>query len=194
MTGFPRPDPFKEDSMAQEVAIPGAEKPAKIRSPWAPALLPFITLGIYFFFWWYYINREMADFGKSEGRTDELGDSPGKSLLAVTLGALIIVPAIISIINTFKRAQAAQRLTGQEPLNGWIGLILYIVLSPAFNAYLQSGLNNAWRQVAQGSAPAQMDAAPAQPPPPAAEPPPPAPPMQQPTEPTEPTTPPETEN
>ena len=134
--------------MAQELQIPGAGTTAKIRSVWAPALLPFVTLGIYLFFWWYYINREMADYGKAKGST-ELGDSPGKSVLAITLGALIIVPAIISTINTFKRVQAAQKLAGVEPLNGWIGLVLYIVLSPAFYAYMQSGLNTVWRTVAQ---------------------------------------------
>jgi hypothetical protein len=136
--------------VAQEVPIPGAEKPAKIRSPFAPALLPFITLLIYLFCWWYFINREMADYGKAKG-SDELGDSPGKSVLAITLGAFVIVPAILSTINTFKRVQTAQRLAGQEPLNGWIGLILYVVLSPAFYAYLQSGLNNVWRTLAQES-------------------------------------------
>jgi hypothetical protein len=136
--------------VAQEVPIPGSEKPAKIRSPFAPALLPFITLLIYLFCWWYFINREMADYGKAKG-SDELGDSPGKSVLAITLGAFVIVPAILSTINTFKRVQTAQRLAGQEPLNGWIGLILYVVLSPAFYAYLQSGLNNVWRTLAQES-------------------------------------------
>ncbi len=136
--------------MAQEVQIPGAGTTAKIRSVWAPALLPFVTFAIYLFFWWYYINREMADYGKAKG-SNELGDSPGKSVLAITLGALIIVPAIISTINTFKRVQAAQRLAGvePEPLNGWIGLALYVVLSPAFYAYMQSGLNNVWRTAAQ---------------------------------------------
>ena len=137
--------------MGQVVPIPGAEKPAKIRSIFAPALLPFVTLGIYFFFWWYYINREMADYGKAK-RSDELGDSPGMSVLAITLGALIIVPAVLSTINTFKRVQAAQRLAGQEQLNGWIGLILYIVIGPAFYAYLQSGLNNVWAAQARGTA------------------------------------------
>jgi hypothetical protein len=136
--------------MAQQVPIPGAEKPSKIRSPFAPALLPFITLLIYLFCWWYFINREMADLGKAKG-TSELGDSAGKSVLAITLGALIIVPAIWSTVTTFQRVQKAQRLMGQEPLNGWIGLILYIVLSPAFYAYMQSGLNNVWRALAQPS-------------------------------------------
>ncbi len=129
--------------MGQLVPIPGAERPAKIRSILTPALLPFVTFGIYLFFWWYYINREMADYGKAK-RSDALGDSPGTSVLAVTLGALIIVPAILSTINTFKRVQAAQRLAGQEPINGWIGLILFLVIWPAFYAYMQSGLNNVW--------------------------------------------------
>src|SRR3979409_1515121 len=130
--------------MAQQVPIAGAGSSAKIRSPFAPALLPYITLFIYLFFWWYFINREMADYGRAKG-TKELGDSPGKSVLAITLGALIVVPAIWSPVTTFQRVQAAQRLAGVEPLNGWIGLILYLVISPAFYAYMQSGLNNVWR-------------------------------------------------
>ena len=131
--------------MAQEVRIPGSEGTAKIRSLWAVALLPIVTIGIYFFFWWYFIHRELRDYGRAKG-TDELGDSPGKSLLAVTLGALIIVPALISFYRGFKRVQAAQRLAGSDPINGWIGLILFIVISPAFYAYMQSGLNAVWQK------------------------------------------------
>lgn len=140
--------------MAQDVQIPGAGTTAKIRSPWAPALLPIITVLIYLFFWWYYINRELADFGQAKGDS-ELGDSPGKSVLAITLGSLLIVPAIWSTVTTFKRVQAAQKLGGVEPLNGWIGLILYIVITPAFYGYMQSGLNTLWRTVAQ-AAPQQL--------------------------------------
>ena len=53
-------------------------------------------------------------------------------------------------MTTFKRVQAAQRLTGQTPINGWLGLVLYIVLSPALYAYMQSGLNSAWKAQASG--------------------------------------------
>jgi Domain of unknown function (DUF4234) len=134
--------------VAQEVPIAGAGTSAKIRSPFAPALLPFPTFGIYLVFWWYFINRELRDYGKAKG-TDELGTSPGKSVLAITLGALIVVPAILSLINTFKRVQRAQQLAGVEVLNGWIGLVLYLVLSPAFFAYMQSGLNNVWKAQAR---------------------------------------------
>jgi uncharacterized membrane protein len=135
--------------MAEEVLIPGSSAKAKIRSPWAPALLPFVTLGIYAIFWYYFINREMADLGRAKG-TDELGDSPGKSVLAVTLGALIIVPAVISIVHTAQRIQSAQRLSGVEPqLNGWLALVLALVISPAFYAYEQSEQNKVWRATGQ---------------------------------------------
>jgi Domain of unknown function (DUF4234) len=131
--------------MAREIRIPGSEGTAKIRSLWAVALLPLITFLIYFFCWWYFIHRELRDLGRARN-TDELGDSPGTSLLAVTLGALIVVPALVSYYRGFKRVQAAQRLAGLDPINGWIGLILFIVLTPAMWAYMQSGLNSVWEQ------------------------------------------------
>ena len=131
--------------MAQEVQIAGTDARAKIRSPWAPALLPFITLGIYSLVWYYKINREMRDLGRAKGTT-ELGDSPGTSLLAVTLGALIIVPAVISLINTGKRIQAAQRLSGVNPqLNGWLAIVMGILITPVLYAYEQSELNKVWQ-------------------------------------------------
>jgi hypothetical protein len=132
--------------MAEEVAIPDVDYRPKIRSPWAVALLPFVTFGIYHLVWYYKINKEMASLGRARGKSDELGDNPGKSLLAVTLGALVIVPAIISFVHTFQRIQATQRLlNGGEVINGWIGLILYLVVSPATAAYMQSGLNSSWQ-------------------------------------------------
>jgi len=135
--------------MAEVVQIQGANSTAKIRNVVAVAILSFITLGVYVIFWWYYINREMADYGRALG-TAELGDNPGKSTLALFPGALIIVPAIWTTVTTFKRVQAAQRLSGQAPLNGWLGLVIYVVISPVMYAYMQSGLNSVWRaQTAQ---------------------------------------------
>src|SRR4051795_2003759 len=131
--------------MAEEVQIAGTPATAKIRSPWGPALLPIITLGIYAIFWYYFINREMRDLGRAHN-TDELGESPGMSVLAVTLGALIIVPAIISVLHTFRRLQAAQRLTGVAPqANGWLALVMALLISPVFYAYEQVELNKVWR-------------------------------------------------
>ena len=139
--------------MAQEVAIPNANsnaKVCKVVGVGALSLIPF-----YMWIWWYRANRELADLGKTRG-TDELGTSPGKSLLAVTLGSIIIVPAVMTYFSTHKRIVAAQKLAGQTPINGWISLILYSVFSPAWMGYMQSGLNTVWTNVAaigDGSAP-----------------------------------------
>ncbi|TMK72987.1 MAG: DUF4234 domain-containing protein, partial [Actinobacteria bacterium] len=119
--------------MAAEVQIADTGSMAKTRDPLGVALLTLVTLGVYFFVWYYKVNREMSELGRARG-TDELGDNPGNSLLAVTLGALIIVPAIVSMYNTFLRTQAAARLTGTEPLNGWIALAFYLFLGIGFPA------------------------------------------------------------
>ena len=121
---------------------PGAN--AKIRNPIWVAVFAIITLGIYLIFLQYFINREMADYGRARG-TNDLGTSPGLSTLALFPGALIVVPAIWTTVTTFQRVQAAQRLTGETPINGWLGLVLFLVFSPAFYGYQQSGVNSAWR-------------------------------------------------
>ena len=135
--------------MAQELQIAGAGSTAKVRNPIAVAVFVVITLAIYLVFWWYFINRELADLGRAKG-TSELGDSPGKSTLALFPGALLIVPAIWTTVTTFQRIQEAQRLNGQTPINGWLGLVLYLVISPVLYAYMQSGLNSAWKAQAGG--------------------------------------------
>lgn len=139
--------------MAEVIQIPGADSTAKIRNVVAVAILSVITLGIYVIFWWYYVNREMADYGRTLG-TDELGDNPAKSTLALFPGALIIVPAIWTTVTTFRRVQAAQRQSGQtRQINGWLGLVIYLVIAPVLYAYMQSGLNSVWKSLSQETPP-----------------------------------------
>ena len=128
--------------MAYEMNIRGTQDKVKIRSPWAVALLPIITLGIYTLVWWYRINREMRDYGQAKGY--DLGQNPTNSLLALFPGGIIIVPALITWWRGTKRVQGASSIAGQDPLNGWIALILFILLPWAFYAYLQVSLNKVW--------------------------------------------------
>lgn len=143
--------------MAYDMQIRGSEDKVKIRSPWAVALLPIITLGIYHLVWWYRINRELRDYGQARGY--DLGQSPTNSLLALFPGGIIIVPALITYWRGTVRVQGAARLGGHEPVNGWIVLILYLFLAPGMWAYMQSSLNALWRS--------EADPMPGQPAPPA---------------------------
>ena len=145
--------------MAEVVQISGTTSEAKIRNPLAVVLLSFITFGIYFWFWWYFVNREMAEYGEANG-TDECGDSPGMSLLAVTLGAFIIVPPFVSIFKGFKRMNASSALAGSgNGFDAGLGLLIWIFISPIAIYLFQDNLNKAWRAQAAGGAPAVEAAA-----------------------------------
>src|SRR5436190_9115427 len=147
--------------MAQELTIRGREERVKVRSPWAAALLPLITLGIYHLVWWYRINRELRDYGRAKGY--DLGQNPTSSLLALFPGAIIVVPALVSYWRGTKRIQGAARLAGKEPINGWIALVLYLVLVPGFWAYIQVSLNEVWRSKADPLPGESLPAGPADP-------------------------------
>jgi Domain of unknown function (DUF4234) len=155
--------------MAEEVAIAGTGSTAKLRNPLGVVGLAIITIGIYYAFWWYFINREMRDFGRARGA--DLGQSPGNSVLAITLGALIIVPAIVSMWRTSDRIQRTQEVAGVDrAANGPIIFILLLLIAPVGIWYAQNELNKAWEAQAGGGTPASLPSEPA-----AAPPPPPAP-------------------
>jgi Domain of unknown function (DUF4234) len=132
--------------MAQEIQIPNAGSTAKIRNPIGVILLSVITLGIYGVFWWYFINREMADYGQANG-VPELGDNPILSVLAITLGAFIIIPPFVSHWRTLKRIETAQnRALGSN--NFAVILLFLLTLIPLVNLVvpplMQSNLNQVW--------------------------------------------------
>jgi hypothetical protein len=89
----------------------------------------------------------LRDYGQAKGY--DLGQNPTNSVLALFPGALIIVPALITYWRGVRRVMGASRLTGKEPVNGWLALVLYILLAPALWAYLQVALNDIWREEAE---------------------------------------------
>lgn len=135
--------------MAYEMKLRGTDHEVKVRNPWAVALLPIITLGIYHLVWWYRINKELKAYGEAKGY--DLGQNPVNSLLALFPGGIIIVPALVSYWRGTKRVQGASKIAGREPVSGWISLVLYLIIAPAFWAYLQVSLNNIWEQEAKAA-------------------------------------------
>jgi hypothetical protein len=143
--------------------IRGTEHEVKVRSPWAVALLPIITLGVYHVVWWYKINKELKAYGEAKGY--DLGQNPTNSVLALVPGFLIIIPPLVSYWRGTERVQNASKISSREPVSGWIALILYLLISPAMFAYLQVSLNNVWEQEAEpleghAAPPAPSDAMP----------------------------------
>ena len=146
--------------MAEQVQIQGSPNQGKIRNPLGVVGLTLITLGIYWWVWYYKINKEMAAIGKARG-SEECGTSPGTSLLAVTLGSLIIVPPFVSLYKTWARLRAAERLTGTpEGMEPGLGFLLSVLLSPVGSYILQANMNKVLKQQA-GDAPAEVTPVPA---------------------------------
>src|SRR3954452_9689924 len=133
--------------MAYEMKLRGTEHEVKVRNPWAVALLPIVTLGIYHFVWWYKINKELKAYGEAKGY--DLGQNPTNSLLALVPGFLIVIPPLVSYYRGTKRVQGASTVAGREPVSGCITLTLYLLLSREMFAYLQVYLNNVWEQEAE---------------------------------------------
>ena len=138
--------------MAEEIALANSSDRVKLRNPLGVVGLSIITIGIYYAFWWYFINREMRDLGRA--RNVDLGQSPGNSVLALTLGWLIVVPAIVTLWRTSDRIQRTQETAGVERgANGPIIFILLLLIGPVGVWYAQSELNKAWEAQASGAPP-----------------------------------------
>jgi hypothetical protein len=108
------------------------------RKPLGAWGLYFLTLGIYFFVWHFKVNDEARRF---------LGDErirPGISLLAVTLGALVIIPAYVSIYRTGQRIALMEERAGvPEQISPAIGLLAAFVLALHI-VVMQEHLNKVW--------------------------------------------------
>jgi hypothetical protein len=138
--------------MAEEVQIAGTDSTAKVRNPLGTVGLSIITIGIYYVFWWYFINREMRDLGRS--RNADLGQNPGNSVLAITLGALVIVPAIVTLWRTSGRIESSQEAVGiDRRVSGPIIFILLLLIGPVGIWYAQSELNKVWAAQGTGGPP-----------------------------------------
>jgi Domain of unknown function (DUF4234) len=163
--------------MAEEIQISGTDGVGKIRNPLGVVGLTILTLGVYFFIWYYKINKEMAAMGRARG-TDELGTSPGTSLVAVLFGwILLFIPPLVSEYKTCDRLNKAEAQVGLQGMEAGLLFLLWIFLGPVGHYIFQSNLNKVLQAQAGGAVgTAQVGPAVSQPQPQQASPPPPPPP------------------
>jgi hypothetical protein len=133
---------------------------AKVRDPGIVALFFALTLGflVYPQVWYYKINRELRDYGRAQGDA-ELGESnPTMSVLAVTIGALIIAPPFVSWYRATKRIQRAEELAGTgQQLSGWLMVAFYVgalvttVAGLGIPVVVQDHLNKIWKTLPEAT-------------------------------------------
>jgi hypothetical protein len=145
--------------VAQTVSARGVQ--VKIRNPWLAFLWAIVTFGIYYLYWYYVINRDLNDYGaRLEQGENPLRVSAGVALLAVSLGAFLIVPPFISMWRTMRRIARAQELAGVEDrLNHVLGFVLFLIaliFFPVEIPYAQHHLNKIWQLEAEEGAKREM--------------------------------------
>jgi hypothetical protein len=122
----------------------GISREVKVRGPVWVGVFSLITLIFYGAYWFYVTAKDLSEYGKAKGH--DLGQNPTMSLMALLFGWILLgIPTIIAFYRFTRRVQAAQRLAGSnDVLNGWLALVLILVFSPLYDAYVQSELNKAW--------------------------------------------------
>lgn len=127
--------------MAERVTIEG--QTYLKRNPLGVLGLVLITLGIYGFYWFYKVNQEIKTYTKDETI------SPGRSLLAVIPGFLLIVPPFIAYYNTANHIVDMQQRRGiTSQISPALVVILGLVIWIGMAAYVQEHLNRVWDSAA----------------------------------------------
>jgi Domain of unknown function (DUF4234) len=105
-------------------------------------VLTIVTLGFYFYFWYWFVNDELKDVGAANDDPNLASSSPAMSLVAVTLGALVVIPAWLSYYNygqRIKRAQAAVGVPEHDRISPALAFLLLVpgglLVIPAFIHY-----------------------------------------------------------
>jgi uncharacterized membrane protein HdeD (DUF308 family) len=128
--------------MADEMQIGSGS--IKRRDPWGTFLIGVVTIKIYHFVWYYMINREIRDHSG-----DEINVDPVVSVLAITLGILVVIPALVSFYRTADRVRRVQAKVGAaktiSPIIALLlGAISFFNLLNFYMPYVQSHINSAW--------------------------------------------------
>jgi hypothetical protein len=145
--------------VAQIVRVGGQEfKRRNIFAVWLG--LPLITLGIYTFVWYYKINDEARRY---------LGDDtirPGISVLALTLGWILLLPPFISIYRTAERVRRMQEHAGIASRIESILALVAVFFFSLWTLYMQEMLNRIWDAYLNvGPSPQPVTSPPVPPPP-----------------------------
>jgi len=108
--------------------IEGGSRRLKARRPWAVAVLSLVTFNIYTIFWYYEVNREMRDYGSAHGEQNLARGKPWHSLLAITIGCVVVIPVLVTYTRCVDRVRAVEQIATGRSRSGY-GLTALLVAS-----------------------------------------------------------------
>src|ERR1700674_1985182 len=99
-----------------------------LHNPWIVLVLSLLTVGAFSVYWHYRANQRLRSWGEEV--------RPALSALAISWGALIFIPWLLSCATTAGRVAHAARTRGLSEPN--IGVALLLLPVWGYAAYLQS--------------------------------------------------------
>jgi hypothetical protein len=99
-------------------------------------LLCIFTCGIYYAIWYHRMCKELGEWSQGQIETD-----PTTSVLAVTLGACVLVPPYLSWAGTLGRIRQAQQMVGLPPKAEFWPWFGYTLLAGYGYYWIQEQLN-----------------------------------------------------
>ena len=131
--------------MAETVTIEGQSYIK--RNPLGVLGLTLITLGIYGLYWYYKVNEEIQRYTKDDTI------SPGRSLLALIPGFLLIVPPFIAYYNTANHIMDMEQRRGiASQISPALVVVIALVIWIGMPAYVQEHMNRVWDSTSMPSA------------------------------------------
>lgn len=110
-------------------------------------------------YWYFSINSELRKLGEAVGDPGLSRVRPHIAVLAYVAGAVVVIPALVSLYRTGKRIERAQQCVGiHKPLDPVAVPILNIVLWPAMFWYAQGNLNAIWHRFVPHGVDRRLDA------------------------------------
>lgn len=114
--------------------------PVKTRSLLFLSVVLIGSNGLYFVYWFYKVNQEAAHLANDKRAR------PGRSVLAITLGAALVIPAFVALWRTTERVGYATKSYPSFPAQVLFSLTPLVILYPF---WLQRKLNRhigAWER------------------------------------------------
>jgi len=102
-----------------------------LHNPWIVLVLSLLTVGAFSVYWHYRANQRLRSWGEEV--------RPALSALAISWGALIFIPWLLSCATTAGRVAHAARTRGLSEPN--IGVALLLLPVWGYAAYLQRYIN-----------------------------------------------------
>jgi hypothetical protein len=148
--------------MATEVTIDG--RAYRLVRPIAVVALSVVTLGLYWLYWYYRANDDVRMYLRNWSIRPLVSTiaivglylAAPLAIVAVVVevwwllavAGLLVLMGWVGFFHTARRVFTAQEHAGVEPSSPGLALLLYVVAAFLGGAYLQAGLNRAWRAAA----------------------------------------------